>query len=551
MLPFGLLVLILIIAGVIARQGFLSAFLHFICVVSAGAIAFALWEPLTVAFLDSVGGFAAYLSGTTLVMVFLIALLVLRGAMDKLVPDNMNFEPAVEWVGATIFGLGGGLISIGILTIAVGFLQFTSGGFGYTGWARDQASGRPVQRSGVAMFPAALTARFYEFLSIGSFRPMIKPGPLKQFQPDIEQISWSLNRDSFVGKSGNSRVWIQPKAISIPADKGFIYSKDFSSTGLNPNFPNFRGAYIVPVEVNVSAFDNGSQFTLSATQARLIAPPMSSTSSADSAFPELFIQPTKTAPAMPFAFDDASNYVSSRPGTQDLQFLLVFPEKDLGPPIDGQYYLQLKQLRIPLPAVQVSDGGFATAMQGGQTQAPPTGAGRPLSSRDLMVKSEIPIRISYNAQGGLQVDDNNKITGGGGEFNTAGSSARVSKSNRITDFYEPSGTRIVQLLDRRNGTIDTSRLRRDGKGSEPLVLVDSTGQQFMPIGYIKKGPTKTLIQFNPSAPMASVDDIPPLPSSGNTELYIIFRAPIGSTLREVRVGDTPIASMSVKVQAEQ
>ena len=37
MLPIILFVLILIIAGAIARQGMLSAFLHMICVVSAGA----------------------------------------------------------------------------------------------------------------------------------------------------------------------------------------------------------------------------------------------------------------------------------------------------------------------------------------------------------------------------------------------------------------------------------------------------------------------------------------------------------------------------------
>ena len=110
MLPIILFVLILIIAGAIARQGMLSAFLHMICVVSAGAIALGLLEPLGYGLLDSVGGFAAYMAGTTLILVFLISLLVLRLSMDSLVPDNLNFNKSVDWVGAAIFALCGRLI---------------------------------------------------------------------------------------------------------------------------------------------------------------------------------------------------------------------------------------------------------------------------------------------------------------------------------------------------------------------------------------------------------------------------------------------------------
>ncbi len=92
MLPILLLALVLIITGVIARQGMLSAFLHMICVIAAGAIAFALWEPVGYALLDSTGSFGAYVMGSSLVLIFLVALVILRLAMDKLVPENMNFE---------------------------------------------------------------------------------------------------------------------------------------------------------------------------------------------------------------------------------------------------------------------------------------------------------------------------------------------------------------------------------------------------------------------------------------------------------------------------
>ena len=107
MLPILLLVLVLILTGVIARQGLLSAFLHMVCVITAGAIAFALWEPLGLAGMDSVGGFAAYMMGTTLVLIFLVALAILRISCDQLVPNNMNFEPRTNWIGATACGFIG------------------------------------------------------------------------------------------------------------------------------------------------------------------------------------------------------------------------------------------------------------------------------------------------------------------------------------------------------------------------------------------------------------------------------------------------------------
>ena len=99
MLPLLLLLLILIIAGAIARQGLLSAFLHLICVISAGAVAFALWEPIAMGFIDSTGGFSAYFAGTTLVLLFLIVLVIFRLSMDVLVPENLNFNKTAKMVG--------------------------------------------------------------------------------------------------------------------------------------------------------------------------------------------------------------------------------------------------------------------------------------------------------------------------------------------------------------------------------------------------------------------------------------------------------------------
>ena len=546
MLPILLLVLVLILTGVIARQGLLSAFLHMVCVITAGAIAFALWEPLGLAGMDSVGGFAAYMMGTTLVLIFLVALVILRLSCDQLVPNNMNFEPRTNWVGATACGFIGAFLSVGILAIGIGMLQFKAGGLNYRGWSRDVSTGTPSPFSSLSMIPAAGTARFYEVLSVGSLAPMINAGPLKEQYPSIETMSWSLIRDGFVGDKGSGRSWIQPKSISINGNQT-LYVANFSSSSLNPDFPRFTGAYIVPFSVASSAFDNGSQFTLSNAQVRLVPP---DSGSQGTAFPMLFMQQDDDGRVQTYAFDDANNFVSNQPGKQSLDFSLIFPATDIGAPVDGNYYVQIKGTRLELPPIKSSSEGIAALTQYGQSASDrqlPTGEGRPLGPDELTINSNIPIRISYNAQGGLRLDKNNLITGGSGEFPNSGPKQQISKANRITSFYEPPGTLMAQLICGRGVAIDTDKLRQEGYGNQPLLLVDSTGNTYLPYGYMRKGPIDTFISYNPLTPLTKITDLPALPSSGNTELYVLYRLPVDAVIQEVRCGDVPIGSTNLNV----
>ena len=122
----------------------------------------------------SVGGFATYMMGTTLVLIFLIALAILRLSCDQLVPNNMNFEPRTNWAGATLCGPVGAFLGVGILAIGVGMLQFKAGGLNYRGWARRHDR-NPQPLLEPFDDPRAGTARFYEFLSVGSLSPMMNP----------------------------------------------------------------------------------------------------------------------------------------------------------------------------------------------------------------------------------------------------------------------------------------------------------------------------------------------------------------------------------------
>ena len=61
------------------------------------------------------------------------------------------------------------------------------------------------------------------------------------------------------------------------------------------------------------------------------------------------------------------------------------------------------------------------------------------------------------------------------------------------------------------------------------------------------GRDKTRIVYNPLSPIETIGELPTLPSSGNAQLFILYRVPIGVTISEVRCGEIPIGSCATKV----
>ena len=75
-----------------ANQGAFSALIHLLCVITAGAVAFALWEPLAYRMLSSSAG--EYAKGLVLLGVFILLLLVLRLATDRYLDASLDLRVA-------------------------------------------------------------------------------------------------------------------------------------------------------------------------------------------------------------------------------------------------------------------------------------------------------------------------------------------------------------------------------------------------------------------------------------------------------------------------
>jgi len=204
---------VLLIAYWWANTGAFSALVHMMCVITAGAVAFAIWEPVSYRLLESpVEGHA---KGLVLIGTFVGLTALLRLLTDKFIPMNLNFPRAADVAVGGAFGLASGILSVGIMIISMGYFQSTVTIGDYTGWSRrsDVPTAPTIGSDNAPMLHiASATASFYGYLSWGSFTPWLGGGTFATHSPDLFRQSASINRDSF--GEGQGRIAIQPGAVS-------------------------------------------------------------------------------------------------------------------------------------------------------------------------------------------------------------------------------------------------------------------------------------------------------------------------------------------------
>jgi hypothetical protein len=547
---FNLIVaaLVLLIAYWWANQGVFSSILHFVCVACAGAMALALWEPVTVNFLLSGGGFDDYAWGLSLGGMFVLFLFLFRLAADKLAPSNLEFPQWANYAVGGAFGFLSGMLTMGITLISAGFIQSTTELGGFIGYARDQqASGAPARIQSMWLPVASFTEGFYSTLSKGALSPL-RQTALALYYPGLADVALSAHRDSY--SDGAGKTSIAPGALTIGA---LAFDPDYRNTD------GSQGAYAVPLQVEASAFDGGEQFTLSSAQVRIIT----DGPSARTVHPTQWIQPNDGGSRTVYAFDDLTNYASSVPGQQSVELVLIFPATS----IEGRTpkFIQVKGLRLQLPQAQQMASAFRPdGGAGGGADATAEVLAAVQSSEAPIVpglvelkNSLMPAQLSSNQVSGLDVLENNQgtwITKGRGEFGKGGAGS-ISRSNRIRGFFFDKGTQIVMLDVSRgqNLPVDVYDSQLAMNRGASIALVDSQGNQYRPAGYVWEKTDKVELFYDSTRLIASIGQLPSLPSSGTHMLKLVFKVPEGSTIVAVKVGDTIVAKtnvMAVESQAD-
>jgi len=517
-----------------ANQGVFSGLLHLLCVIVAGAIAFAFWEPVTVGLLLRGTGFDNFAWGVSFIVLFVVPLFILRLATNKLVPANVDLPHWANLLFGAPIGLASGVLTVGMILLGVGFVQSQRDIFGVTGVVRNPNDATQITQVGRKLWIPVhtLTTDFYGWLSVTS---LSTGQPLRQYYPDLDKVSVSQFRDTF--RRGFGQVSMPPDAATI---KSVIVCPERNRCG-------------VRVQFTAEARDFGEQLTISSAQLRLVST-ASGTSHPYVAHPEKWWQPTKTGSVGEYLFDDISNYATTVPGQESAAMAFDFPWPNADTRVPA--FIQIKGVRFKLPRAEAVSGPDYERMLGSSGSAQTTtttvrdfdGTGQ-LTSTQLQVSNSLrPVNGSTNRlPGTIRVNSERFIMEGTGEFSR--NDPRPSRALRLKGFVEPEGTKNVQLRVRRGGIGDIfnpSLRQRAGDDATPM-LVDSMGRTYRPIGFIYDLGDKVTVSLSPRKPINSVTDLPQLSQSGGRELRIIFSVTEGVQLVGLRLGDIPVASCNLMV----
>lgn len=520
-LNFVLIGLVLLIAYWWANQGLFSAILHLVCVVAAGAIALAVWEPIVIGLLLRGTKFDDYAWGVTLVLVFSLSLLILRVIMDKSVGANVDLPRWANLVFGFPVGAAAGVITIGIFMIGAGFIQSNSNIMGFIGAARSERGSKVEQRNVLWAPIHQWTVEFYSMLSAGSLYPTFNDTPLRHYNPDLHFQAASLVRDSALG--GRGKLSLMPSAADI---QEFNYD------------PNSR-RYAVRVKFNPKSRDGGEQLTLSSAQIRLIGR-ATGFNKPKTVHPDQWSQYDGV-----HKFDDRSHYITSQPGQSEATVLIEFPGSDL---TTHPRFLQIRNTRYRLPPPQEVAGSIGRGAIGASGTVSIERGGKNIQDRVRLSNDIRPVSASSNQKpAGISLTSDYYIDAGEGEF--PGGMRATSMKLSIKGIYEPTGTRIVQVDVARESpaSLFGAVNERAGAGAK-IMLVDSQGRPYYPIGYIHQRPDQTTrIKVDFTNYMDTMDKIPALPTAGGQPLKLLFAVTLNSTIVGFKLGDVTVGTCNLEV----
>jgi alpha-D-ribose 1-methylphosphonate 5-triphosphate synthase subunit PhnG len=528
--------LVLLIAYWWSNEGLFSAVLHMVCVITAGAFALALWEPLTM-WIMSGGSFDNYAWGFSLVGVFAITLLALRVASDKIAPANIQFP---SWANLAFGGAAGfvsGVLSVGICLIGAGYVQSTNNIMDYRGTARAEA-GKEIEKVNAPWLDVTyLTSAFYSKLSVGTLHPDLFGGmPLQQFNPRMDEQA-TLLRDTV--QEGNGQISIMRRDAEV-----LTFAK--SETGLA----------IVQVKFAPSARDFNKQLVLAKSQVRLVDE-VRNGNEPKVYFPDSWKQKVQNATTKDFSeelfvFDGISSYATSIPGQSEIMLTFVFDTRNarLNPK-----FIQIRGTRFELTkTIELTSADAVAFLTNDDSENQIVD--RDVFGNDIqdLVKntSKLPLRTSVNSlQGSLQVNDLDYLTHG---RLIGGNKSNTSRGKTVKGIAAFEGTGIVQL-DASPGKAAAFEDLYKTESNASIILVDSQDREYKPFGYYIIQGKKIDMILTPDEPIQSMHGIENFVSKVRPGKDIVFKLLFMVTadvdIREFRIGDITIGRCDVEVEAQR
>lgn len=567
---FAVILFLILMAYVWAVfNGFFPALVHLVGVIAVGAIALAVWEPITVRFL--LNPLQDYAWGLGLLLPLLLLTIMIRALMGHFLSRQVSMMNWLDNAGGGLCGLAAGIVMSGLVVIGAGFMPLPADAFGLQR-VKIGPQGRVESVASRLWIPVdRMAASFFSRLSGGAFSTGT---PLRDYLPRLdEQASMFRLRPSL---QGNFLVW--PGNIEI---LDILEPKTFPQ-GLDPQIlatlgPEARDSEhrLIIVQTRLRRTEDmrdSDQVTrLGPAQVQVIAWQSEDQPQARAYTPLAAIQPTPETAAeflalssMPAAEREIRKQKLEAAGKEARRFIafsgplamLEEPAREAQvawvfviPADRDPHFLIVRRLRHALPQTTIVPPDRITAALG--TPPPPPETPEQAEARQLtevQFTSALPDPISTQAGGNLQFQ--------GGQLLSADQlvsrpAQPVSALSQVTNFAVPKGKVLMRAKV-------VFRVAQSWLGKQvqraallgPLVLTGSR-ESYEPIGFVlRKDNGDQQIKFDPETTINSASLIPMTQLAEQDVLYIYFLVNPGDQLEQIRLGQRVLLEVKQTVPAK-
>jgi hypothetical protein len=546
-------------------QGVFTAFLHLMAVIAAGAVAFALWEPVGLGMLLARQG--DYARGVSLLSCFILALLVFRAGFDNLVKFNMKFNQAANLVGGGICGLFIGILTSGMMVIGMSMMPIGKDLGGYQPYSVGTDG---LVSKNQSLFPFGvddMTANFYSRLSMGSFSTST---PLKERHPELvkQAFLYRIAYDPNHALSATEEGVQVPQVFQLDGPVS-AFSNDMATAIGKATSDSKYTFYGVVTEWNVSGSgDRDSTIRVSPTQVRLqvIKKDESGDEARELVAPIGFTlrDPATNTPLYHPIMDNADyayglqdkaqiTWLFTVPKEETVEHVIIrmnrYPfsmlkEKSLVLELRNDPQQLTKALGEPVDVVSAkpADGSTAAPVQ----EAPPS---------QLVISKFFPDMRQYSrtlSNGAvLEPAAGPEIESGHGLLVPPAPGNRPDPEIIIKAIKAPKQFAIVQMPMNRNSAYTYLKAAMNlAANLQPIYLKDQSGAMHAPVGYmIRKGDTMEF-RLDPDKRLRSVSEIAGVNMmTGAETIYLVFYIPKGVRLVEFVAANNKLP-VSLDVPAE-
>lgn len=558
-------------------RGFFSAMLHMCCTLVAGAIAFAVWEPLSLMLMDKVpqSGFLSFLRDSAwaigLIVPFALSLAIIRPVVDKALPLNAQTESLANYIGGGACGVVSGGITAGIVIMGIGMLRMDSDMWGYQS---VRVGGRgSIERSGKLVVPIdRMVAGLYGRLSETS---LATSEPLAKWYPDLADVPATMRMTNGDGADRNT---LSPKHVnvysrySIGKDRQGGALTDLLRDAWNPGAPQMvfdpDGQSFPPnshiegfvVQLDAGAREKHGQIVVGNAQVRLLIEDASNPDQPvhKSLFPIAVATRAAAGELMYGRFRlDSQIYIAAAGAGADTRMAFEF----VIPPGFEPIALYVKNARIkPTPIVydyktpEERDQDILNGKIFGTDVLPPVvsaGSRPPLGTPaqspadfGIQLSNSLGQTIQKGGERGLELDGL-VIIDGEDKFALAEMkrSGEIARDLRVESFMVTADTAIVKIdVSASSASSILGKTKALAEALMPPFVVDTAGTRYQAVGYVYKDRDIVKIRFTPGNPIRGLTELPArlTNSRSDQQCTLVFRVNVGVSINKFMLGEDTV-----------